>query len=193
MLNKISMSQCLRNSVSFLLCACLRQVSGLFRPTTFVPLCLCAFLTFCTDDKKPSQIQESIPFSLYSADSVQYNMSDYRGKIVLLHFWADWCPHCRKEFAGLQQASEELKGRGLEILAVNVGQSREHVLELKEEYHLTFPLLLDEKKEITGKYGVTGLPTSFYIDAKGMIREKQIGWLTAEQIRVTFKKVGADN
>jgi peroxiredoxin len=154
--------------------------------------CLLSF-TACNQEKYPAVIIEATPFSLTGADSVQYNLTDYRGKVVLLNFWADWCPHCRKEFAKLQQANDELKRRGLEILAVNVGQSREHISELRQEYALTFPLLMDEKKEIAGKYGVTGLPVSFFIDRKGFIREKLIGWLNEEQIKLVFERIQAGN
>jgi peroxiredoxin len=173
-------TRCLSALVPFLLCA-------------FVPLCLCAFFPSCSQEKKTEQLRAFIPFSLPGVDSLEYSLSDYGGKIVLLHFWADWCPHCRKEFIRLQQASDELKDKGLVILAVNVGQGREHVLELKREYHLTMPLLLDDKKEIAEKYGVTGLPTSFYLDRAGKIREKQIGWLTEQQVRTTFEKIAAEN
>ena len=176
------------------------------QPTkSIVPQCLSAivpFLSFifcllsfpsCNRDKDSTPLTESIPFTLSGADSVQYTLSDYRGKVVLLNFWADWCPHCRKEFVKLQQANDELKGKGLEILAVNVGQTRQHVLELQQEYLLTIPLLLDEKKEIAEKYGVTGLPTSFFIDKNGLIHEKIIGWLKEEQIKTTFEKIQTEN
>jgi len=185
-------------------------------PRTLVPQCLsalvpslrcalvpsCLFFSFifcllsfpsCNRNEDSTPLTESIPFSLTGADSVQYNLSDYRGKVVLLNFWADWCPHCRKEFVKLQQANDELKGKGLEILAVNVGQTRQHVLELQQEYLLTIPLLLDEKKEIAEKYGVTGLPTSFFIDKNGLIHEKIIGWLKEEQIKTTFEKMQSEN
>jgi peroxiredoxin len=157
---------------------------------------LCLFvsnLISCSGEKEPGQLGQAIPFTLPAVDSVKYNLQDYRDKIVLLHFWADWCPHCRKEFAKLQKASDELEGQGLEILAINVGQDREHVLELKQEYQLTIPLLLDDKKEVAENYGVTGLPTSFFIDSRGKIREKIIGWLTEGKIRSVFEKIAAGN
>jgi len=163
-------------------------------------LSLCLFVAIflltlqgCNQEKKVNQPQEAIPFSLLDVDSLQYKLIDHSGKVVLLHFWADWCPHCRKEFAKIQQASDQLQEKGLVILAVNVGQGREHVLELKREYRLTIPLLLDDKKEIADKYGVTGLPTSFFIDRRGKIREKKIGWLSVEYIRSNFEKIGAEN
>ncbi len=181
--SKTVVPQCLNPLVPFLVSSSLCLFVSIFLLTS----------SGCIQDKKVNQIQQATSFSLTGVDSVQYNLEDYRGKIVLLHFWADWCPHCRKEFSKLQQAHDELNSKGLRILAVNVGQGREHVLELKQEYRLTIPLLLDDKKEVAEKYGVTGLPTSFFIDSKGKIREKLIGWLTAEQIRSTFEKIAAEN
>jgi peroxiredoxin len=166
----------------------------------FVTLCLFFSFVFfllsfsaCGNEKKNDMIKEAIPFSLASVDSIQYKLEDYRGKIVLLHFWADWCPHCRQEFAKLQKVDDELKGRGLQILAVNVGQTKKHVLELKEEYRLSIPLLLDENKDLAEKYGVKGLPTSFFIDKQGMIKQKEIGWLSTEQVQAVFQKMTAEN
>ena len=164
----------------------------------FVPLCLCASVPYlcstgCSSKKYTSEISEAILFTLPDVDSIQYKLEDYRGKIVLLHFWADWCPHCRKEFEKIQKAADELRDKGLQILAVNVGQSRQHVLELKEEYQLSIPLLMDENRDITEKYGVTGLPTSFFIDQNGVIKEKEIGWLTEQQIKSIFEKIQTEN
>jgi peroxiredoxin len=192
---KPSVPECLPDSRSP---AYLRQVYYLSALVpllcAFVPLYLCALIyPGCNQKNKPDPIQQAIPFSLPGVDSVKYSLSDYSGKIILLHFWADWCPHCRKEFVKIQQASDQLKERGLVILAVNVGQGREHVLELKQEYRLTIPLLLDDKKEVAEKYGVTGLPTSFFIDHRGKVREKLIGWLTEEQIQSTFYKLTSEN
>lgn len=129
------------------------------------------------------------PFTLYDTDSVVYELKDYRGKLVLLHFWADWCPHCRQEFPKIQMAYDKLKPQGFEIIAINTGQSREHVLEIKMSYNLTFPLLVDEEAKTAEIYRVTGLPTSFFIDETGKIREKHIGWLEEKQVLDIFNKM----
>ena len=146
-------------------------------------------LLSCSQQKDVQELGQAQPFELYDTDSVSYALTNYRNKLVLVHFWADWCSHCRQEFPKIQRAYEKLKPQGFEILAVNAGQSREHIVEIKENYNLTFPLLVDEEAKIAEIYGVTGLPTSFFIDGTGKIREKHIGWLEEEQIVGIFEKL----
>jgi len=143
----------------------------------------------CGQQQEVQELGQAKPFELYDTDSVSYTLKNYEGKLVLIHFWADWCSHCRQEFPKIQKAYEKLKPQGIEIIAVNAGQTREHVLEIKTSYNLTFPLLVDEEAKIAQIYGVTGLPTSFFIDGTGKIREKHIGWLEEEQILEIFKKL----
>jgi len=143
----------------------------------------------CEQHQEVQDLGQAKLFELYDTDSVSYALKNYKGKLVLVHFWADWCSHCRQEFPKIQMAYEKLKSQGIEILAVNAGQTREHVLEIKMSYNLTFPLLVDERAKIAEVYGVTGLPTSFIIDGTGEIREKHIGWLEEEQIVEIFEKL----
>jgi peroxiredoxin len=147
------------------------------------------FLIGCAQDKDLKILGQAQPFTLHDTDSVTFSLADYKNKPILIHFWADWCPHCRQEFPRIQSAYEALKPRGYEILAINAGQSKEHVLEIKTTFGLTFPLLVDEEAKTAEMYGVSGLPTSFFIDRTGKIREKYIGWLKEEQILDIFKKI----
>jgi peroxiredoxin len=144
------------------------------------------FIIGCTNQDIEFEQKIATPFILYTTDSVQYALQDYHGKIVMVNFWADWCPSCRKEFPKLQQVYEHLKGRGFEILAVNSGQSREHVRQIKEEYDLTFPVLVDEGKRVARLYGVKGLPTSCFIDQNGVIRKVCVGWISGDKIIEIF-------
>ena len=143
----------------------------------------------CGHEKDIQEFGDAKPFELYDTDSVSYALENYKGKLVLIHFWADWCSHCRQEFPKIQKAYEKLKPQGFEIIAVNAGQSREHVLEIRMNYNLTFPLLVDEEAKTAEIYGVTGLPTSYFIDGKWRIREKHIGWLEEEKILEIFKRL----
>jgi peroxiredoxin len=158
----------------------------------YLNVCLIGITIFILGCGQKPDFQEfgnAKPFELYDTDSVSHTLENYRGKLVLIHFWADWCTHCRQEFPKIQKAYEKLKPQGFEILAVNAGQSRKHVLEIKISFNLTFPLLVDEEAETAEIYGVTGLPTSFFVDGEGKIREKHIGWLEEEKILEIFKKL----
>jgi len=158
----------------------------------YLNVCLIAltiFISGCGPEKQVQELGQAKPFVLYDTDSVSYALKNYKGKLVLIHFWADWCSHCRQEFPKIQKAYEKLKPQGYEIIAINAGQTREHVLEIKMSYNLSFPLLVDEEAKTADIYDVTGLPTSFFIDRNGMIREKHIGWLEEKKILKIFKKL----
>ena len=141
--------------------------------------------------KDPSQKEYGIakPFTLYDTDSVAYSLKDYRGKIVMIHFWADWCPNCRGEFPRLQRAYEKLQSENFELLAVNSGQSKAHVREIRETYQLTYPLLVDIETKTAQTYGVSGLPSTYFIDKTGKIAKVVVGWLDEEEIISTFEQL----
>jgi len=162
----------------------------------YLIVCLIAvtiFISGCGQEKQVQELGQAKPFELYDTDSVSYALKNYKGKLVLIHFWADWCSHCRQEFPKIQKAYDKLKLQGYEIIAINAGQTREHVLEIKMSYNLSFPLLVDEEAKTAEVYGVTGLPTSFFIDKNGMIREKHIGWLEEEKILKIFNKLHSES
>ena len=146
----------------------------------------------CTQEVKKTELGPAQSFTLLDTDSISHSLNDYDSHLVMVHFWADWCPNCRKEFPKLQKAYARLNAKGFEILAVNSGQSRDHVLEIKNTYGLTFPLLVDEEAKTAALYKVAGLPTTYFIDKKGVIRESVIGWMEEEQIVEIFEKLESE-
>ena len=123
-------------------------------------------------------------------------MSDFRGKLIFLHFWADWCSECRAEFPRIEKAFETLQGdTDFVILSVNAGQSKYHVEDFKEEFHIRFPMLVDEYAKSAKLYNIKGLPTTLIIDPNGNIVDIHVGWITEKYIiegiqRYLGKKVG---
>lgn len=105
---------------------------------------------------------------------------DFRGKVVAIRFWADWCPYCRKEMAELQPVYARLRSRGLEILAVNVAQDRDTARRFVEPLKLTYPVLLDPEGATARAYGVQALPTTWLLDGNGVVRGKIVGEATPE-------------
>jgi peroxiredoxin len=97
------------------------------------------------------------------------------GKVVVVRFWADWCRFCEKEMTEIEQVYKELSGRGLRVLAVNVGQDRETAQRFVERLELSYTTLLDPESETARNYGVIGLPTTFFIDRQGRIHSKILG------------------
>ena len=115
-------------------------------------------------------------FKLPNLEGKTVSLSDLRGKPVMLNFWATWCPPCRAEMPHIQQVYEEWSDNGLVVLAINLGESSSKVKEFVQSYGLSFPVLLDTKRDIAEKYNIRGLiPTTFFIDKNGIIQVKIIG------------------
>jgi peroxiredoxin len=123
-------------------------------------------------------------FSLLDPDGNLRRLSDFRGRVVLLSFWATWCPPCRSEMPALEALYQAYKHQGLEVLAVASDvQGIEVVQPFVAQHHLTFLTLLDITTHVTRVYGVTSLPTTYVLDREGRLVTVEIGsrdWTTAE-------------
>ena len=131
---------------------------------------------------KPMQAVESLPPApaLVLPDEAgrqTWRLSDLRGKVVLVNFWATWCPPCRKELPSMERLWRQLKDQGLVVLGVNVGESADEVFAFSNglETPLTFPLLLDEDSSVAQSWPVKGLPTTYLVDKRGRIAFGVIG------------------
>lgn len=114
-------------------------------------------------------------FTLKGEDGTIYRLSDYRGKVVILNFWATWCPPCRYEMPALERAWQKLKDKDVVILAIDMGESEETIWEFTGIYAVTFPIPLDRDGSVTAKYPVIGLPTTFVVDPRGMVTHRSVG------------------
>ncbi|MFC2003099.1 peroxiredoxin family protein [Chloroflexota bacterium] len=114
-------------------------------------------------------------FQLQSLDGQAFSLSSLRGKAVLLNFWASWCGPCIFEMPFLQEIYEEWPGKGLVLLAINVGESSSQVEKFIQSKGLSLPVLLDTKAEVAHKYNIRFFPTTFFIDKDGIIQEVRIG------------------
>jgi thiol-disulfide isomerase/thioredoxin len=98
-----------------------------------------------------------------------------RGGVVLLNTWATWCPPCRDELPALEAVSRRHAGQGLTIIGVNVGESRQTVQRFIDRSGVTFPVWLDPDEASLRAFGTVSLPSSFLIDAQGIIRARWFG------------------
>ncbi len=115
-------------------------------------------------------------FTLHDLSGKKVSLADYRGKVVIVNFWASWCVPCRREMPPLQRAYENLGPKGLVVLAISVDPSEAAVRSYVKTASLTFPVLLDPHKDAYfDAYGVLVLPTSFVIDRKGNIAQRLLG------------------
>jgi len=122
-----------------------------------------------------SEAIDLIDFTLPLPDGTQITLSQFEGKVVFLNFWATWCGPCRSEMPSVEAVYQRLQDRGFEVLAVNLGDSKEEVSAFMKEYKLNFPSVLDEKSVTGFQYNIRAIPTTYIIDRRGMIIARLIG------------------
>jgi peroxiredoxin len=126
------------------------------------------------------------PLQLADANGTAHRLSDYRGKVVLLNFWATWCEPCREELPSIERLRAALAGKPFIVLAVQMGGSARTAREVAEELGLRFPMLLDRDSSVTAAWGVNILPTSFLIGRDGTVAFRHTGeldWSSTEARR----------
>ena len=116
-------------------------------------------------------------FTLEDMDEEKYSFKDLRGKVVLINFWATWCPPCRREMPSMERLHQKLDSDHFKVLAINQMEDGDHVFAYigQLEVDPTFTILFDKDSKISNDYGVVGLPTTFLIDKQGMVRYRAIG------------------
>jgi thiol-disulfide isomerase/thioredoxin len=114
-------------------------------------------------------------FTLPDAGGRKVSLKDYRGKVVFLNFWATWCESCREEMPSMERLYQEFKGKGLEVVAVNIKEKPRDALAFAKELKLTYPVLLDPEGEVGLLYGAFGLPATYLIDRKGVVLARMWG------------------
>lgn len=120
------------------------------------------------------------------------SLSQYRGKIVLLNFWATWCKPCTTEMPAMQATYDRLRDRGFVVLAVNELEDEAKVREHVRAHGHTFPVLMDGDNRVANQYGVYGLPVSVFIDRTGVVQEYiKGGLLTEEKILEIVNRIRA--
>lgn len=122
-------------------------------------------------------------FSLPGLDDKLHRLTDYRGKRVVLNFWATWCVPCRLEMPLLEKTYQRLQGSGVVVIGINMGEAVSPVRQYVDDLHVTFPILLDADQIATAQYKVIGLPTTFFVDAQGIVRASQVGPLDADSLQ----------
>jgi peroxiredoxin len=120
-------------------------------------------------------------FSLIDLEGKSQSLSQYRGKIVLVNFWATWCKPCTTEMPAMQTAYEKLREKNFVVLAINELEDDAKVREHIKQYGHTFPVLMDHDNKVANQFGVFGLPVSVFIDEEGRVQEYIKGGLLTEQ------------
>lgn len=121
-------------------------------------------------------------FTLFDLEGNEVRLSDFRGKVVYINYWATWCVHCKTEMPAMEVLYREL-GDDLVILAVNVQERRAVVDNFLVDKDYTYPILLDEKGEVMELYNVRGIPTNIFVDGEGRICSRYNGAISLEMMK----------
>ncbi|MEH7387169.1 redoxin domain-containing protein, partial [Bacillus sp. JJ1521] len=158
-------------------------------------------ISFATPKEKVETVEHKIgisvghmapDFTLKTISGEEMKLSEFRGKKVILNFWASWCPPCKAEMPHMQEFYVENKEFNAVLLSVNLTtaeKKRSDVAKFVDEYELTFPVMLDEQGEIGQIYQAYAIPTSYLIDSKGIIRKKIVGPMDKEMMNGLINSV----
>lgn len=139
-------------------------------------------LTGDTSGPPPAVGAAAPDFVAATVDGETISLGSLRGRPVWLTFGASWCGDCRAEAPDLQAAYDRFRDRGLEVLGVFVGEDAEAVADYAARVGLTFPLVPDPATRIASRYRTRGIPTHFFIDADGIIRQVRLGGLEPSEM-----------
>jgi thiol-disulfide isomerase/thioredoxin len=141
---------------------------------------------------------ESAPdFTLKSASGANLKLSEFRGEVVLLNFWASWCGPCRQEMPLLSELHEQYRDLGFTVLGVNVEEDSRKARKLLEEAPVSFPVLFDSDSVVSREYDVVAMPSTVLVDRNGRMRYLHKGYkpgleaVYQQQVRDLLRECGA--
>lgn len=153
-------------------------------------------LTASASGPAPRLDQEAPDFRVRLLDGEYVRLSDYRGRPVWINFWATWCPPCRAETPDIQEMYEKYSDEGLVVLAMSIGESAGDVRGYVERTGTTFATALDSDTSVAAQYRIVGIPTHFFVDRDGILRDWRVGSMskgTMEKKVETIISPGADD
>jgi peroxiredoxin len=153
-------------------------------------LLACLFATGCNTGSRPQHVGSAAKdFSLQDSDR-KVNLNQFRGQVLVLNFWATWCPPCVEELPSLMNMQDRLRGRGVVVLGVSIDVDQAAYHRFLKERNVNFLTVLDPEQKVAGMYGTSGWPETYVIDRQGVLRRKFIGpvdWNSAEVVQFLSK------
>jgi peroxiredoxin len=149
--------------------------------------------------ENPLQGQKAPPFTLKDTAGHKVSLADYKGKAVIVDFWATWCAPCKVEIPWLEQFHNQYAGQGLEILGVSednldpddkakLAQEKKDISDKATQMKINYPVLIDDASVSTPYGGIDGLPTTFFIDRSGKVVASTVGLAPRDTIEADIKK-----
>lgn len=137
-------------------------------------------LTAAASGSAPEVGEEAPDFRVQGLDGQSFQLSDFRGSAVWINFWASWCPPCRAESPDIEAVYQEKRDEGLVVLALSIGEGASAVRDYVERTGITFTVGLDEGTDIAAAYRIAGIPSHYFVDRDGILRESRVGSMSRE-------------
>ncbi len=118
---------------------------------------------------------DGLEFALKDMDGKTHKLSDYKGKTLIINFWASWCPPCREEMPSMERAWQKIKNNNIVMLAINVGEDEDTIFTFLGDYPVSFTILMDSTGEVTENWPIKGLPTTYIVSPEGKLVYRAIG------------------
>lgn len=142
----------------------------------FILLCLFLTITGCERKERKAIIGAPAPqFTLTNLNGQKVSLSDYSGKVILLDFWATWCPPCKESIPHLETLYRRYKDKGFVVIGISFDEDIETVKRFKDKYNMTYPILMGEEW-IKNDYGITGVPEMFMLGRDSILKSHRLGF-----------------
>ena len=143
-----------------------------------------------SETKQVANTQLAPSWELQNLDGRTVHFSDFKGKVVVLDFWATWCPPCRAEIPGFIELQKKYQAQGLAVIGVSVDQAgAETVRAFAEKLGINYPVVLTDTKTVDAYGGVDRLPTTFVVDRSGRIVKQHLGFTEKSEIEAEIKSL----
>ena len=160
------------------------------RCVAVLALSVCLLGTGCYTGSRPQHVGSAAKdFSLQDSDR-RVNLNQFRGQVVVLNFWATWCPPCVEELPSLMNMQDRLRGRGVVVLGVSIDVDQDAYHRFLKQRSVNFLTVRDPEQKVAAMYGTAGWPETYIIDRQGVMRRKFIGpvdWNSPEVVQFLSK------
>ena len=125
-------------------------------------------------------------FTLLDLDGNEVGLSEFRGEVVFVNFWATWCPPCRAEMPDIESLYQEYKDKGVVVIGIDIGESEATVRQFVQQGGYSWTFVLDSTGAVAANYNIRAIPTSFFIDREGVIQAINTGAMTKRGMEATL-------
>lgn len=125
--------------------------------------------------REQAKQSDTTDFTLYSIDGVEYTLSEFKGQVVIIDFWATWCPPCRNSIPVFIKLYQKYHEQGFTILGISLDNDEQDLRDYSKQMKIPYPVLIGNK-EIAKTYQVSGIPKTIFLDKQGTVRKTQVGF-----------------